>query len=233
MDNKTSPASRTDTVKTGDRGGAGIAIGLVIALIMVVAASQFGPLKRYLTVSPPAQRPQAAAPAVDTRQPAPPVPTAIVETPTPAAPQAAPAAVELERMPTLMLADPPPSAQAAAQPQPQPVLPTGEAGLVEAMRKGLLRPASGGDLGAWKSRWSQVNARGLPRAFDERTQTMSAYVIQRDLEIPGGLHGAHSVVFVLEKGVPYPRGDAGHSVILDQATGACIGAVCGTLLGQD
>lgn len=232
MDNKTSPASasRTDTVKTGDRGAAGIAIGLVIALIMVVAASQFGPLKRYLTVSPPAQMPQAAAPAVDAGRPAPP---AVVETPTPAAPQAAPAAVELERMPTLMLADPVLSAQTAVQPQPQPVLPAGEAGLVEAVRKGLLRPASGGDLGVWKSRWSQVNARGLPRSFDERTQTMSAYVIQRDLEIPGGLHGAHSVVFVLEKGVPYPRGDAGHSVILDQATGACIGAVCGMLLGQD
>ena len=124
-------------------------------------------------------------------------------------------------MSTLMLADPPPS------------LPVGEAGLVEAMRKGLLRPASGGDLGVWKSRWSQANARDLPRSFDERTQVMSAYVIQRDLEIPAGLHGAHSVVFVLEKGVPHPRGDAGHSVILDQATGACMGAVCRMLLAED
>jgi hypothetical protein len=130
-------------------------------------------------------------------------------------------------MPTLMLKEPPP-AQAAA-----PSLPEGEAGLVEAMRKGLLRPASGSDLSVWKSRWSQANGRSVPRTFDERTRMMTAYVIQRDLDIPAGLSGAHSVVFVLERGVPYPRGDAGHSVILDQATGACMGAVCDMLLRED
>jgi hypothetical protein len=70
----------------------------------------------------------------------------------------------------------------------------------------------------------------VPASFDERTMGMPAYVIQRDLEIPGDLYGAHAVIFVLDKGVPYPRGDAGHSVILDQATGACMGPVCGMLL---
>lgn len=224
MDNNTPRTStpRAETVAKGDRGGAGIMILLIAMLIVAVAAaSQFGPLKRYLSPPPPLA---VAAPAVVDAPPSlPPAPAPapvpqIARTPEP----------EVLNMPTLMLKEPPPT-QADAQPA-LPSLPAGEAGLVEAMRKGLLRPASGGDLAVWKSRWSQVNGRGLSSSFDERTRMMSAYVIQRDFEIPSGLHGAHAVVFVLDKGVPYPRGNAGHSVILDQTTGACMGPVCQMLL---
>jgi hypothetical protein len=225
MDNNMPRTStlRAETVAKGDRGGAGIMILLIAMLIVVVAAaSQFGPLKRYLSPPPPSPMPVAAAPAVDAPPSLPPA------SPAPAPQITRAPEPEVVNMPTLMLKEPPP-AQADAQPA-LPSLPAGEAGLVEAMRKGLLRPASGGDLAAWKSRWSQANRRGLSSSFDERTRMMSAYVIQRDFEIPGGLHGAHAVVFVLDKGVPYPRGSAGHSVILDQATGACMGPVCDVLL---
>lgn len=233
MDNRkpSSSTPRTDTVSTGDSGAKGIVFWLIAALILVVAASQFGPLRRYLTVPPLSARklPPAAAPA-DTATPSAPVaPTAapVVAEPPPPAPQIVSTPAASEQMPTLMLKESPP-AQAVA-----PSLPEGEAGLVEAMRKGLLRPASGSDLSVWKSRWSQANSRSVPRTFDERTRMMTAYVIQRDFDIPAGLSGANSVVFVLERSVPYPRGDAGHSVILDQATGACMGAVCDMLLRED
>jgi hypothetical protein len=234
MDNDTPQTSvpRTDSVKTGDRTAAGIAVWLTFALILVVVGSQFGPLKRYLTASPPPVRmPEAAAPVAIASLP-PPAPTVVEPPPSPAPQTASPPDAAVAEMTTLMLKEPPPSAQVAAQPpQPvQPLVPTGHAGLVEAMRKGLLRPASGGDLAIWKSRWSQANGRGVPGSFDERTMGMETYVIQRDFEIPGDLYGAHAVIFVLGKGVPYPRGDAGHSVVLDQATGACIGPVCGMLL---
>jgi hypothetical protein len=237
MDNRkrVSSTPRTDTVSTGDRGAKGLVFWLIAALILVVAASQVGPLRRYLTVPPlSARRLPAAAPADTATLSAPVAPVAptvpAVAEPLPPlpAPQIAPTPAAPEQMPTLMLKEPPSAGQASA-----PALPEGEAGLVEAMRKGLLRPASGSDLSVWKSRWSQANGRSVPRTFDERTQMMTAYVIQRDFDIPAGLSGAHSVVFVLERGVPYPRGDAGHSVILDQATGACMGAVCGMLLRED
>jgi hypothetical protein len=234
MDNRkpSSSTPRTDTVSTGDRGGKGLVFWLIAALILVVGASQVGPLRRYLTVPPLSARKLPAAAPADTTTPSAPVapamPVIAEPLPPPPAPQIAPTPAAPEQMPTLMLKEPPSAAQASA-----PALPEGEAGLVEAMRKGLLRPASGSDLSVWKSRWSQANSRSVPRTFDERTQMMTAYVIQRDLDIPAGLSGAHSVVFVLERGVPYPRGDAGHSVILDQATGACMGAVCGMLLRED
>lgn len=216
---------RSETVSKGESGAGGVAVWLTAMLILVVAASQIGPLKRYLSPPPPPSKPVAAA--VDVPPPLPPASTTTAPAPQPQVAQAPqPAAPD---MPTLMLKDPPPVPAADVLPA-QPSLPAGEAGLVEAMRKGLLRPASGGDLAVWKSRWSQANGRGLPPSFDERTRMMSVYVIQRDFEIPSGLHGAHAVVFVLEKGVLYPRGDAGHSAILDQATGACLGPLCGMLL---
>lgn len=232
MDNRkpSSSTPRTDTVSTGDSGAKGIVFWLIAALILVVAASQFGPLRRYLTVPPLSARklPPAAAPADTATPSAAVVPAApVVAEPPPPAPQIASTPAASEQMSTLMLKESPP-AQAVA-----PSLPEGEAGLVEAMRKGLLRPASGSDLSVWKSRWSQANSRSVPRTFDERTRMMTAYVIQRDFNIPAGLSGANSVVFVLERSVPYPRGDAGHSVILDQATGACMGAVCDMLLRED
>jgi hypothetical protein len=72
MDNRkpSSSTPRTDTVSTGDRGAKGIVFWLIAALILVVAATQLGPLRRYLTVPPLSARklPPAAAPA-DTATP--------------------------------------------------------------------------------------------------------------------------------------------------------------------
>jgi hypothetical protein len=117
-------------------------------------------------------------------------------------------------------------------PPAQPVAPalSGEAGLVEGLRAGQLRPANGGDLSRWALRWSEVNGRGVPAGFHERCGRMTSYVIQQGFTIPDGLNGAHAVIFLLDAGAPYPCGNPGDSVVLDLSTGACLGATCGMLL---
>lgn len=105
--------------------------------------------------------------------------------------------------------------------------PAGEAGLTEAVRAGVLRPGNSGDLNAWKSEYTRNTGRSVGRDFDDRVRMMQVYVITGDLVIPSGLAGAHAVVFVLNRGAPFPRGNPGHSMILDTQSGSCSGAMCG------
>lgn len=104
-----------------------------------------------------------------------------------------------------------------------PELPDGEAGLTEALRDGRLRLATDNELREWI-------ARSSGGASMERLRfARPAYVVSRDMTLPGGLYGAHSAVFLLPRGVPFPRGNPGHSAIPDMASGACTGAICGIL----
>lgn len=43
---------------------------------------------------------------------------------------------------------------------------------------------------------------------------------------PAGLNGGHSVEFVLRRGVPMPAGSPGHSSVLIEETGECLGSRC-------
>jgi Ca2+-binding EF-hand superfamily protein len=45
------------------------------------------------------------------------------------------------------------------------------------------------------------------------------FLIHKKIRFPGGLHGAHSVKFLLLKGVPVPDGDPGHSDVMSEETG--------------
>ena len=52
------------------------------------------------------------------------------------------------------------------------------------------------------------------------TQNKSGeFLINRKIRIPAGLAGAHSVKFLLRRGVPEPDGDPGHSSIISEETG--------------
>ena len=106
----------------------------------------------------------------------------------------------------------------------------GKAGLVEALRKGELRLATASDFNRWKSSHARNAGSDPGNSFDEHASHMDAYVIQKDFEIPGDLSGANAVVFLVEPRAPFPRGDAGHSPILDMESGACIGAICRMLM---
>jgi hypothetical protein len=44
-------------------------------------------------------------------------------------------------------------------------------------------------------------------------------LIHRKIRFPAGLYGAHSVTFLLLRGVPKPDGDPGHSTVISEETG--------------
>lgn len=191
---------------------------LWIALIVLATVIGIALLRDLLMSASPQARlstPDASAKATVPAVAAPPVPIA----PAPAEATTA-ETVPPEEMMVLMPAEAPPAS---------PTL-SGKAVLVEGLRTGQLRTANGSDLSRWALRWSEVNGRGVATSFQERSGRMTSYVIQKDFTFPEGLHGAHAVIFLLDTNTPYPRGNSGHSAVLDLSTGACVGAVCGVLL---
>ncbi len=217
-------SAQTAVARSDERAMPAALVWLALALIAVVILAWLGPMRDlWVPAQVPSPAPQAN-PGIATLPGAPASPVVA----TPPAPATAPPVTEaeppvrVEQVLVLM-----PSEPAPAQPvSPAPPALSGEAALVEAIRLGQLRPASGSDLSRWAMRWSEVNGRGLPASFQERTGFMSSYVIQKDFTIPDGLTGAHAVIFLLDTRVPHPRGSPGHSVILDMSTGACMGVTC-------
>jgi hypothetical protein len=191
------------------------AIALAIAVIALVGLALLSPLRdRLMAPAPPTRLPDVQAPS-----PALPAPS-------PTSPQqalAAPPPKGVETPLTLMPAAPPP-----AVPPPAPAAPalSGDAGLIEGLRVGQLGLASGDDLSRWTLRWSEANGRGVPQRFLDVARRTKTYVIRKDFTLPDGLSGAHAVIFILDRHVPHPRGNPGHSAILDMTSGACAGALC-------
>jgi hypothetical protein len=56
---------------------------------------------------------------------------------------------------------------------------------------------------------------------------INGYVILKPFEIPAGLYGGHMATFFLAEGVPFPKGDLGHSTLYDLNTMKCQGTMCG------
>ena len=128
-----------------------------------------------------------------------------------------------------------PSAAASVVPAPvvvvpEVVVPEGRAGLIEALRRGELRPGSQADVERWVAA-----ARASGQSIDPGRLwggAMDVFVIEKDFIVPGRLTGANAVIFVLDSGRPFPRGDLGHSLVLDVPSGACIGVACSIMLSQ-
>ena len=78
----------------------------------------------------------------------------------------------------------------------------GQAGIDDAVSKGLLRPATEADF---QQLSSSVNMMYV--------HLHSSYVVLAPMQIPAGLYGADSVSFLVPKGVPEPIGNLGHSEI--------------------
>lgn len=108
----------------------------------------------------------------------------------------------------------------------------GEAGLRDALAKGLLREARESDLSAWHSAYDAANLRDAPPVSGARPSRVSggmlhnAYVVVRPMRVPAGLYGAHSATFIVPRGVQRPTGELGHSRIFDWNTMTCAGATC-------
>lgn len=184
------------------------------------------PPRRGARIEATAAHPQAGQPI---ERPAPatgagPQAAAVAPTPAPETTVLEPAAVE--SAPTEPAPAPAPLSRLYAMPERSAQAPTpGQAGLVEALRRGDLRLATPADFNRWKAAHVRSGGR-LGRSFEERTGYIQGYVVRRDLVIPAGLNGANSVFFLLEAGAPYPLGEAGHSAILDLDSGACVGVTC-------
>jgi len=109
----------------------------------------------------------------------------------------------------------------------------GGAGIAAAVQRGVLRPSTRVDIDAWGVVWAAqrppsdvpptAGAGGLRMPSPNRD---NSYVILAPFEMPAGLHGGHSVDFIVSKGVPYPTGNPGHSRVFDLNTGRCAGVNC-------
>jgi hypothetical protein len=213
-------SAQTAVARSDERAMPAALVWLALALIAVVILAWMGPMRDLWA---PAQANPDAAALPST----PPSPAIAAPPPSASAPPVAEAEppVRVEQVLVLMPSEAAPAQPVSPTPPAPPAL-SGEAALVEAIRVGQLRPASGSDVSRWAMRWSEVNRRSLPTSFEERTRFMSSYVIQKDFTIPEGLNGANAVIFLLDTRVPYPRGNPGHSMILDLSTGACMGVTC-------
>jgi hypothetical protein len=90
----------------------------------------------------------------------------------------------------------------------------GDMGIRDALEKKVLRRATGDDLiPVYK-----YLKKGKPPANNIGRITDKTYVIEKDFIIPTGLSGAGAVVFILKKGIPYPKGNLGHSCLFDLNT---------------
>ncbi|MCL6416413.1 lysozyme inhibitor LprI family protein [Aestuariirhabdus sp. Z084] len=112
----------------------------------------------------------------------------------------------------------------------------GEAGLRDLVRQGLIRKATRQDA----LRWAQMKAASYQQEEDLPPvaggsslpsfmpgSIHNGYVILAPITIPAGLYGGHSAAFFLEKGVPYPKGELGHSELYDFNNQSCTGPGCG------
>lgn len=109
----------------------------------------------------------------------------------------------------------------------------GPAGLEDAVRKGLLRKATGTDAEAWseavlqnspRRELSPVAGQAVPRP--PKPSLFNAYVVLKPFTYPSGLYGANSATFLIPKGVPKPDGNSGHSSVYDFNTLDCQGVQC-------
>lgn len=161
---------------------------------------------------------QPAAPVVPT--PPPPVtppPAAVpAQVPVPAPQPATPAPAEQApiELPVLM------PVEDDAEPAEWP-----EDVLLDAVERGDLRLGTYGDVLRWHAR-HRARVPGASNALPDHFEHLDVYIVKRPFRIPPGLAGADAVVFIVPEGAPFPKGDPGHSPVLDMESGACRGAIC-------
>lgn len=109
----------------------------------------------------------------------------------------------------------------------------GEAGLEEAVAKGILRRSTQEDHNRWVEQMAiKETDRDIPpiagqgRPKPRAPRVFNAFVILKPFTFPSGLYGGHSATFFIEKGGPLPLGDKGHCTIYDFNTMTCNGPMC-------
>ncbi|MCF6330898.1 MAG: hypothetical protein L3I99_05055 [Sulfurimonas sp.] len=117
----------------------------------------------------------------------------------------------------------------------------GKAGLEDLVSKGMLRRSISSDINKWTKQKEEAYKKileakneELPPVANAKKKTVfnpqyvhNGYVILKKITIPAGLYGGNLATFFLEKGVPYPDGKLGHSILYDFNTIDCHGVGCG------
>lgn len=121
----------------------------------------------------------------------------------------------------------------------------GPAGLKDAVKKGLLRPAVQDDMQAWidataaknelaegaadPTKAAQAVTSGSATGKQPRMYSVpsNSYVVLKPFVFPAGLFGGNSATFFIPKGVEKPSGNPGHSAVFDFNTLMCTGPMCG------
>lgn len=109
----------------------------------------------------------------------------------------------------------------------------GQAGIEDAISKGLLRPATAADADAWVAAvvansptpdTPPIAGEGVPKP--PKPRMYKAYVVLKQFTYPAGLYGGHSVTFFIPAGVSKPSGNPGHSAVYDFNVLRCQGPGC-------
>jgi hypothetical protein len=102
----------------------------------------------------------------------------------------------------------------------------GQAGIDQALSKGLIRRATVADANRWQALVKPDPDIDIPLIDVLDSSVYNGFVVLKKFTYPAGLYGAHSVIFFIEKGVPKPDGNPGHSVVYDFNTLSCFGLLC-------
>lgn len=101
--------------------------------------------------------------------------------------------------------------------------------LYDAVSKGILRSTTPEDLERWSAQLPKNKTLPTvvtPNPEKRKPFVHNGYMILKPFVIPEGLYGGYSATFFLEKGVPMPTGDLGHSSLYDFNTMTCKGTTC-------
>lgn len=104
-----------------------------------------------------------------------------------------------------------------------------EEALYDAVSKGILRQTTHADLKRWQDNLPKnANLPKVETPSSEKRKPFvhNGFVVLKPFTLPEGLYGGHSATFFVEKGVPVPTGNLGHSTLYDFNTMTCKGTAC-------
>ncbi len=100
-------------------------------------------------------------------------------------------------------------------------IPSGQPGIDELVRRGILRAATAQDIDAWLQQATKNSPTGhlapVPRS---EIRTHKLYVAMKDFRVPAGLYGAHSISVLITEGVNRVTDDGSHNEYFDMASGS-------------
>jgi uncharacterized protein len=109
----------------------------------------------------------------------------------------------------------------------------GTLGLQDAVKRGLIRPATAQDAEDWVRAVAAATPKpDIPTVAGQagpavpRPTLFRAFVVLRPFTFPAGLYGADLATFFVPPGVPKPTGNPGHSAVYDFNSLSCSGAPC-------